>query len=230
MRDRAITDKAITGYGEIISNFDLVGKKILDIGCGSGALLKLVSLHDPAQLIGIDVAEYPLAYGRSRYGLDLRHTSLEEVGFPSESFDIVFMIDLIEHVEHLLLFLREVTRILRSGGYIFLMTPNYAAFSGVGNSWVCLHKDFEHLQYLSPGSLQQLATKVSLQVTRWWTEGLPILLSSYPRLHRMGFHRILYPTVSVSNFGKKLRYASHSAIHSDIGHNLYAILKKTASV
>jgi 2-polyprenyl-3-methyl-5-hydroxy-6-metoxy-1,4-benzoquinol methylase len=229
MRDRAITDKAITGYGEIISNFDLAGKSILDIGCGSGALLKLVSLHDPAQVIGIDVAEYPLAYGRSRYGLDLRQANLAEVGFPSESFDIVLMIDLIEHVEDLPNFLREVARVLRPGGCVFLMTPNYAAFSRAGSSWICLQKDFEHLQYLSPGSLARMAATVYLRVVRWWTNGIPMSLSSYPALYPRGLHRVFHPVVSLSNLSKKLRHALVTGMRHDSGLYLYAILNKDAS-
>ena len=225
-RDQALTNGHVTGYDEIVSNSDLSGKAILDIGCASGTLLKLLSMHNPAKLTGIDIAEHPVAYGKSRYGLDLRCTSLEAAGFPAASFDLILMIDLIEHIEELPDFLQEVTRVLRSGGYIFLLTPNYRAFSRARSRWICLHKDFEHLQYLSPFSLAQLAAKVGLKVVRWWTRGLPVFPSPYPRLHKMGLHRVLYPRTSLSNVVKRLKYAPLPIICPSSGHDLCAIVKK----
>ena len=71
-RDAAIARKAVTGYSEIVAEFDIRNKSILDIGCASGALLQLLKEHQPAKLVGIDLAEHPVVYGRFRYGLDLR--------------------------------------------------------------------------------------------------------------------------------------------------------------
>jgi 2-polyprenyl-3-methyl-5-hydroxy-6-metoxy-1,4-benzoquinol methylase len=127
-RDAGIVHKTVTGYEEVVSSFDIGGKSILDIGCASGALLKLLSSHNPAKLTGIDIAEYPILYGKDRYGLDLRCTSLEAAAFLTGSFDLILMIDIIEHIEALPSFLQEVKRVLRPSGSVFLITPNYHAF------------------------------------------------------------------------------------------------------
>lgn len=226
VRDEAVAQRNVTGYAEIISSLDLKGKTVLEVGCGSGALLRLLSEHGPAQLTGIDVAEYPVNYGRAKYQLDLRCGILETEAFPSASFDLVVMVDLIEHVEDLRGFMKEVTRILRPGGNVFLLTPNYRAFRRARLSWICLYKDFEHLQYLSPASLEKLAAQLRFRVMRCWTRGLPVLLATYPRLHRWRLHWLLYPGVGLSNLVRKLKYISLPFGRMDGGHDLCAILKK----
>ena len=156
----------------------------------------------------------------------MRCTSLEAEAFPTGSFDLISLIDVIEQIESLPSFLQEVMRVLRPSGSIFLITPNYHAFSWAKSHWICLYKDFEHLQYLSPSSLGQLAERIGLRVVRWWTRGLPVLLSPYPRLYKMGFHRVLQPRTSILNLTKRWKYSLLHRIRANSGHDLCAILKK----
>jgi SAM-dependent methyltransferase len=73
---------------------------------------------------GIDVFERVVAAGRQA-GLDLRHGTLEQVGFADDSFDIVCGYDLIEHVGEPCRFVKEVQRVLKPGGVAVFETPNY---------------------------------------------------------------------------------------------------------
>src|SRR5262249_24011740 len=71
----------VKGYAEIRNNFELAGKAVLEVGCATGVLLQSLRKHDPAVLVGVDIAEQQVRYSRQQFGLDLRCTTLENAGF-----------------------------------------------------------------------------------------------------------------------------------------------------
>ncbi|MCM8794461.1 MAG: class I SAM-dependent methyltransferase [Candidatus Omnitrophica bacterium] len=223
-RDQSVSSGTVTGYRQITAKLELEGKSILDVGCGSGALLESLKPHRPARLVGIDVAEHPLEFGRKRYGLELTCAALEKAGFAHETFDLLLMIDLIEHVENLPSFLREAMQVLRPAGKIFVLTPNYEAFRRAGSHWVELHKDFEHLQYFSRSSMAVLAGRAGLRLVDWWTEGLPVFLRPYPKRWLASLHRFLFPHISAGNLIRRIRYGYLAGREG--GHDLCVILQK----
>lgn len=97
-------------------------RRLLDIGCGNGAyLLQMRALG--WEVAGIDIDEQAIAACRAR-GLPVFLGTLEECRFPDESFDVVTMNHVIEHVPDPLRLLRECRRVLSPGGYLALVTPN----------------------------------------------------------------------------------------------------------
>jgi len=224
-RDRAITRGETTGYKELLRAFDLEGKSILDIGCGSGALLQLLKPFKPKALVGVDIAEYPVAWGRKRYGLDLRCCPLGDACFPTASFDLVLLIDVVEHVHDLRDFTTELRRILSPGGAVFVVTPNYDSMKLAGKAWVPLHRDYEHLQYFGTRSMEQLCRRVGFAVASLWTDGCPISLKSYPKLYRFGLHRLKCPQVALVNGLSRLRYEIGKVRTPDCGLNLFAVCR-----
>lgn len=206
-RDHAIRDQAITGYKEITSNFNVEDKVILDIGCASGALLYLLREDGAREVIGIDSAEYPISFGKSQYGLDLRCETLESAGFPDEYFDLVTLIDVLEHVEDLNTFVTELRRVLKPAGNVFIITPNYLSHSFARDQWTCLHQDFEHLQYFSKQSLNALCGKIGLQMVRCWTDSLPFRMYEYPALHTYRLHQVVHPGIALRNGWTRMKYS-----------------------
>ncbi len=223
-RDESIADGLVTGYQEIVSNFVLREKKILDIGCASGSLLYSLKKHAPGELVGIDVSDYPISFGRERYNLDLRCTSLENARLPIAHFDLIMLIDVLEHVENLHGFLREMRRLLASGGSIFILTPNFASYEFAGKRWHCLHQDFEHLHYFSPESLRKISARAGFRLLKYWTWGLPFKISSYPRIFRYGLHRLMHPGIAMKNAYYSRRYRRFFSRNEMAGLILYAVL------
>lgn len=102
----------------------LAGKQILDVGCDTGLFVQYAQERGGMRGTGIDVFERVVAVGRNA-GLDLRHGTLDQVHFEDGSFDVVAGYDLIEHVSDPRAFVREVRRVLKSGGLAIFETPNY---------------------------------------------------------------------------------------------------------
>src|SRR5262249_47992550 len=114
----------VRGYAEISSNFELDGKAVLEVGCATGALLQSLRKHNPAVLIGVDIAEQQVLYGRERFGLDLRCTTLEKAGFTDGQFDLIIMLDVIEHAWNTRTFFGAAARCLKEGGAVLIGTPD----------------------------------------------------------------------------------------------------------
>ena len=97
--------------------------RILEIGCGSGALLQDLQHYGTA--VGLDVAAPALANCRER-GLDC--VSLADVAalpFADEQFNVVIAIDVLEHVEDDAAAIREINRVTKKGGKVILTVPAF---------------------------------------------------------------------------------------------------------
>lgn len=93
--------------------------KVLDVGCGTGAVMQFL-IKKNFETHGIDPSEEALKYCAFK-GLSVKKSSAEEIDFPENSFDIVFALDVLEHLENPELAVEEIRRVLKKNG-VFIMT------------------------------------------------------------------------------------------------------------
>lgn len=126
-----------TGRRRIIAGFldriaARLGKQnpdILDVGCGTGANLELLSEYGTAQ--GVDVSEEALVFCRQRDLKDVRLGEAEKLPYADASFDLVTGLDVVEHLDDDLAGLREMHRVLRSNGRALVFVPAFMFLWGV---------------------------------------------------------------------------------------------------
>lgn len=131
------------------------GWRTLDIGCAFGHMVYWMSKAG-ARATGIDLSSEGVTWGRKKLGLDLRQTTLEALEEPDGSFDLVTMIDLIEHVPDLSAFMARLKALLKPGGVAFVQTPNFESFQTWGQRHVFLRFSLEHLLYFEAATLSEL--------------------------------------------------------------------------
>ena len=103
--------------------------RILDVGCGTGANLLLLSKYGDAE--GVDVSEDALAFCRER-GLDkVKLGAGEELPYADDTFDLVTAFDVVEHMDDDLAGLTEMRRVLRPGGRVLLFVPTFMFLWGL---------------------------------------------------------------------------------------------------
>jgi radical SAM superfamily enzyme YgiQ (UPF0313 family)/2-polyprenyl-3-methyl-5-hydroxy-6-metoxy-1,4-benzoquinol methylase len=98
--------------------------KLLDVGCAKGLFLHLAQKRG-WQPYGVEISRPAAAFARQEFGLEVFNGTLEQAQFPPESFDVVSLWDLIEHLDDPFGFLREAARVLKPGGIIVILTPNH---------------------------------------------------------------------------------------------------------
>jgi 2-polyprenyl-3-methyl-5-hydroxy-6-metoxy-1,4-benzoquinol methylase len=101
-----------------LSELDIHGPRILDFGCGTGWLTKILSQFGAAE--GIDLA--PAA--ARRFHPDLVFNDVSYV--PEQPFDVVVSQEVIEHADEQIDYVDKAHAALRPGGYLILTTPNAA--------------------------------------------------------------------------------------------------------
>ncbi len=151
------------------------GKKILDIGCGTGDFLTLLSLLG-ADVIGVEASE-PACNFISDY-LKLKvfcgeiESNIDKIG----KVDVVFMNDVIEHFANPSNVLKTVRSILSDNGLIIIWTPNG---SNAGTTiekameWIGFGVDLEHLQYFSSKSILKIVETFNFDLVHLETVGFP---------------------------------------------------------
>jgi len=103
--------------------------RILDVGCGTGANLLMLSEYGDAE--GVDISEDALAFCRER-GLDkVRLGAGEQLPYDDGTFDLVTALDVVEHMDDDLAGLREMRRVLRPGGRVLLFVPTFMFLWGL---------------------------------------------------------------------------------------------------
>lgn len=94
---------------------------LLDIGCAVGTFL-VTARECGWQVKGVEVSEYASDYARTHYGLDVATGHLEQQNFKAESFDVITLWDVIDHVEKPQQFLNYVYMLLKPGGLLVVQT------------------------------------------------------------------------------------------------------------
>jgi SAM-dependent methyltransferase len=100
--------------------------RALDIGIGLGAIANRLREH-AEEFIGIDISGENLTRIRQQTqgeSVDLLKMSSEHLGFSGSLFDIVLLIDVLEHVADDKRTLDEIFRVLRPGGFLIVTAPN----------------------------------------------------------------------------------------------------------
>jgi SAM-dependent methyltransferase len=102
--------------------------KILDVGCGTGANLEMLANFGEAE--GVDVSDAALEFCKQK-GLKAYKGLAESLPFADESFDVVTALDVVEHLDDDIAGLKEMNRVLRTGGKTLIFVPAFMWLWGV---------------------------------------------------------------------------------------------------
>ncbi len=133
------------------------GAKILDAGCGSGAMLDTLQRYGTA--VGTDSSSLAIAAARNR-GHHVEPGSLDQLPFATGSFDLVTCMDVIEHVREDERALGELWRITAPGGYVLLTVPAYQAL------WSAHDEVNHHFRRYRLGTLRPMALAGGWEIKR----------------------------------------------------------------
>jgi SAM-dependent methyltransferase len=143
----------------------------LDVGCGAGALLDAAAnagWHASGTEVAPEAVDRLAARGRTVFEGDLAELPLAQ-----DAYDVVSLVEVIEHVADPLAVMRRVEELLRPGGVAFITTPHGRGISArlLGTRWTFVCPP-EHLQLFSRAGLGVLLRRSGLHLARIKTEGV----------------------------------------------------------
>ena len=178
---------------EIASQRDLRDARVLDVGCGDGTTLARFRSAG-AHVTGIDLDHDAVRFVNESLGIPALVGDLLTSTLGDDPFDVVTMLDFIEHPLDPLPYVERVYDLLADHGLLVLWTPNGSAISAA-NDFTTLRVDLEHMQYLSFASVARIAA-FGFQVVH--IEG-----SGYPSLEQ--FHQSPPATATHAGAGGRVR-------------------------
>ena len=163
------------------------GSRVLDLGCGDGALLQLLQQERGCTGYGVELDDANVL-ACARRGVQVLQLNLDQglKLFDDHSFDVVLQIDTLQHLRNAETMLRETVRVGRMGIVAF---PNFAHWP---NRWAVLkgrmpvtrrlpyqwyntpnirvgtHADFEALAHQNGLRITDSFGLHEGQVVRWW--------------------------------------------------------------
>lgn len=153
--------------------------KWLDIGFGQGALLDAAA-RGGWQCHGTELSEVAFEKGRARGFITATGTE----AFAEGAFDVVSLVELVEHVEAPLQFLKEARRVLRKDGCLYVTTPNAWSLNRwyLGANWTVFGPP-DHITIFTPTGLRRLFQQAGFEKADLRTEGLNPFEMLHARRH-----------------------------------------------
>ncbi len=116
------------------NRFDIIEKymkcskpRFLEVGCGPGYGLQEGRRRD-WEVYGQDVTDVFANTIKEKLGVEIYLGELEQANFQKNFFDVVYLDSVIEHVPHPASLLKEIKRIIKPNGLIYIITPHIDAF------------------------------------------------------------------------------------------------------
>jgi SAM-dependent methyltransferase len=158
---------------ETVSSFEpyRMRNRWLDVGCGIGTLLRAVQ-NRGWDATGTEVAPAAVESVRAA-GMDARLGVLGDLDLPEAGFDVVSMVEVIEHVPDPDSLVADARRLLRPGGALYITTPNGRSLSArmLGARWSVVTPP-DHLQLFSVSGLHATLARAGLVVRSVATNGI----------------------------------------------------------
>jgi len=141
---------------------------LLDVGAGTG-LMVIEAKEKKLKAVGVEPSHSLVAAGRTQNGLsdsELVQGTIPNPALDGQVFDLVCLIDVIEHVADPVAFLRSAAERLSVGGLCIVVTPDVSSATAraLGKRW--WHFRLAHVGYFDRHSMELAARSAGLSVTQ----------------------------------------------------------------
>ena len=106
-----------------IRSFCKTTDAILDVGCGTGTTLRHLKAHGYKHLRGVDISRYAVERLKQE-GIEAYHGSILMLPFDENTFDVVVVAQLLEHILRQRKSVAEICRVLRPKGRALIFVPD----------------------------------------------------------------------------------------------------------
>jgi 2-polyprenyl-3-methyl-5-hydroxy-6-metoxy-1,4-benzoquinol methylase len=139
--------------------------KVLDVGCGQGAVLNDIRMDTGCQVYGVDISENAAKSAKKLYGIDVFQGDIADAPWPDSYFDLITGWQYLEHLNSPHQTIEKMARLLKDTGWLVLATPNFDSLNSkcFKSKWYPLDCP-RHLCLWTPKTIIALMLKHGLDV------------------------------------------------------------------
>lgn len=196
--------------------------KILDLGCATGFLLKTAHNHG-WDVYGVEPSVWASEYVRNELKLENIYCSdLQEANFPDNFFDVIVVMDFIEHICSPLQTMKIVDKIMKKGGILYITTPDIKSLCAriLGSTWWFLN--VPHLFYFSKKTIKQLLNLNNFEIIEYNSLSRTFSLEYFVfRIKNFSnlIHKIMSVIIKIFNW-------EHKLVSLNLGDQLEIVARK----
>lgn len=161
--------RQVRDYSDIAREVESrLGRKlaIVEVGCNVGTFLNHLKERGH-QVTGVELNRWCVEYAREHFGLTVHERELAQAGLDAQTFDVVIMLHLIEHLPDPNVEVREASRVLKKDGLLCIETPTYDTLPFK----ILRHRERSirtstHIFYFTPETLTRLLEKHGFNVVK----------------------------------------------------------------
>lgn len=164
LRDESNIRRTFTRRLKRLERFSKPGRS-LDVGCALGFYMAQAQARGWS-VQGLDVSRFAVNYVSEHFGFDVCHGSLLDLEYPANSYDLVTLWDVIEHVPDPKACVQKIAGLLKPGGLFALATPDVDSLPArlTGRRWVGYKLSEEHVYYFALDTLTRMLNDAGLDV------------------------------------------------------------------
>lgn len=139
---------------------------LLDIGCGAGSFLNLAS-QTGYSVKGVEISPFAAEYAKRNLRLSVFMGELGDADFTPESFDVITLWHILEHVRDPKVFLKQVNGLMKENGLMAVEVPNIGSPIAriAGTDWELMSPK-EHFYFFNPSTIQRYLEESGFSVIR----------------------------------------------------------------
>lgn len=160
------------------------GGKLLEIGCGTGLFLEEIIRYPYWQASGVEPSDRASAYAQEKLSIKIHTGRIEDVDLPTESYDVIVMWNVVEHLAYPVRDLKNIISLIKPGGWLVFSVPNIESIEArlFGRYWVGWDLP-RHLYIFPQQALNKILHNLGLQI-----EGVDNVSTGYSLLgHSLDF-------------------------------------------
>jgi len=190
------------------------GKRILDIGCGTGEFL-LFCKTKGLDVSGVELNDKPREAAKTKYGLDIRKTILD-FNLNENKFDCISLWHVLEHIHELNATIESIKKYLKPRGVVIMALPNCGSWDAIHykNYWAAYDLP-RHLYHFNKNSFTIFTRKNKLNIVKILPQVLDAyyisLLSEKYKTGKGNLIKALFKG-AYSNFMARKNQAGHSSL------------------
>lgn len=174
----------------ILKSAGLQPYSICEVGCGAGGVLaQLSDEYSDAELFGYDIASDASLFWQEHDGKNIRFTVGDFFSLNTRQFDIILLLDVLEHVPDPFSFLSNLRGLAQN--YIFHFPLDLSALNIVREKPILESRQkVGHIHYFTKNLALSLLTECNFEIVNWWYSGAAFntpkrtwktILASFPR-------------------------------------------------